>query len=246
PHLPFGAPAKYLKPYEKVTLPPIPHPNKPSGKTTWHRSGEFMKYKQWGKNPNSDAEFAIQVRKHYAACVTYADASVGRVLKKLEETGQTKNTIIVLWGDHGWHLGEHAIWGKHALFNESLRSPLIVSYPGLKAPGRATESTVETLDIFPTLCELAGLPKPTFAQGVSLKPILDDPSADGHPAISYRGNRTTVRTKTHRLIVHGKGGHVELYDHTTPEKETKNVAGANPALVKKLKAVIDKRLSKSN
>ena len=242
PHLPFGAPAKYLEPYRDAQLPPTPHPNKPDGNTTWHGSGEFMKYNRWKRNPNTDAEFAIEVRKHYAACVTYADAQVGRVLKKLADAGEIGNTIVILWGDHGWHLGEHAIWGKHALFEESLRSPLIVHYPGIPQPGSKTQSIVETLDLFPTLCELTGLPTPDFVQGTSLRPLLTDPQAPGHSAISYGGNnRRTIRTDTHRLIVH-KDGHVELYDHTSDAKETKNVAPTNPNLVQQLLTKLNKRL----
>jgi iduronate 2-sulfatase len=240
PHLPFGAPAQYLELYGDAELPPIPHPSKPEGKTTWHGSGEFMKYNRWQRNPNTDGEFATEVRRHYAACVSYADAQVGRVLAKLSETGQSDNTIVVLWGDHGWHLGEHAIWGKHALFEESLRSPLIVSYPQMPQPGKATQAMVETLDVFPTLCELAGLPKPDFVHGVSLCPVLEDPLAAGHPAISY-GRGRTIRTDSHRLIAH-RDGYVELYDHTTPEKETVNIADREPRLVKQLLATLDARL----
>lgn len=242
PHLPFGAPARYLEPYEKAALPRTPHPTKPAGRTTWHGSGEFMKYNRWDRDPNTDAEFAMEVRKHYAACVSYADASVGRLMGKLESSGALENTIVVLWGDHGWHLGEHGVWGKHTLFEESLRSPLIVSYPGLRMPGEATDSMVETLDLFPTLSDLAGLPKPDFVDGVSLRPLLDDPSSPGHPAIAYgsRGART-IRTDTHRLIVH-QDGYVELYDHRAPEKETKNIADPNPALVSRLKAALEARL----
>ncbi|MEM7233895.1 MAG: sulfatase-like hydrolase/transferase [Planctomycetota bacterium] len=243
PHLPFGAPAKYLKQYEGVDLPPIPHPEKPNGKTTWHGSGEFMKYKRWKRNPNDDAKFAEEVRRHYAACVTYADASVGRVLAKLDALGERKNTVIVLWGDHGWHLGEHAVWGKHTLFEESLRSPLIVSYPEIAKPGAASDSMVETLDLFPTLCEISGLPKPDFAHGVSLKPILDDPSAPGHSAFAYSGGARTIRTGTHRLVLHKKG-QVELYDHRSPAKETQNVAESQPDLVKELSQKIEARLGK--
>lgn len=241
PHLPFGAPAKYMKSYRDVQLPPTPHPNKPEGKTTWHGSGEFMKYNRWKRNPNTDAEFAIEVRKHYAACVTYADALIGRVLKKLREVGEYENTVIVLWGDHGWHLGEHAIWGKHALFEESLHSPLIVSYAGIPKPGAATRSMVETLDVFPTLCDLTGLPKPDFVHGVSLRPLLRNPAAPGHPAIAYKGGVSTIRTDSHRLIAHRKG-HMELYDHRSAEKETRNVAGDNPELVKRLLAKLKERL----
>ncbi len=243
PHLPFGAPAKYLEPYRKATLPPTPHPEKPSGKTTWHKSGEFMKYNRRGKDPNTDPDFALEVRRHYAACVTYADAQVGKVLKKLDDLGKRENTVVVLWGDHGWHLGEHSIWGKHALFEESLRSPLIISAPGMKKPGTSTEAIVETLDIFPTLAELTALPKPEFAQGVSLLPVLSGKDEAGHPAFSYKGDIKTIRTDTHRLIAHRKG-ELELYDHSTPEGESKNIADTEPETAKELLGKIQARFLK--
>ena len=188
PHLPFGAPAKYLDHYNDAQLPPIAHPSKPDGKTTWHKSGEFMKYNRWKRDPNQDAEFATEVRKHYAACVSYADAQVGRLLKRLKESGQDDNTIVVLWGDHGWHLGEHAIWGKHALFEESLHSPLIIRRPSGDTVGTKTDSLVETIDVFPTLCELAGIQRPQSHHGVSLVKMLDTPDVAGHPAIAYTGS----------------------------------------------------------
>ena len=239
PHLPFGAPAKYLKHYRDAKLPATLHPQKPTGKTTWHGSGEFMKYNRWKRNPTTDAAFAIEVRKHYAACVTYADAMVGRLLARLDALKLRDNTIIVLWGDHGWHLGEHAIWGKHALFEESLRSPLIIVHPGLAAPGKPTQAMVETLDIFPTVCDLTGLKPPAHLNGQSLMPILKNPNAKGHPAFAYKGGAQTIRTETHRLIAH-RGGELELYDHTTPQGETKNLADTQPekatALLKQLRA----------
>lgn len=240
PHLPFGTPKKYLDLYRDVELPEIPHPEKPAGKTTWHRSGEFMKYNRWKRNPNSDTEFATEVRRHYAACVSYADAQVGKLLAKLDALELRKNTIIVVWGDHGWHLGEHAIWGKHALFEESLRSPLIVAYEGIAEPGKSTRSMVETLDIFPTLCELTGLPVPEFVDGVSLQPILKSPTAPGHSAIAY-SRAKTIRTDKYRLISHGKD-YAELYDHSTPDGETKNVAADHPDVVKELTAELNLRL----
>jgi iduronate 2-sulfatase len=242
PHLPFGAPAKYLQQYADAKLPPTPHPKKPAGKTTWHGSGEFMKYDRGKRNPNTDAEFAMMVRKHYAACVSYADAQVGRLLEQLEKSGAKKDTIVVLWGDHGWHLGEHAVWGKHTLFEESLRSPLIVTYPGIQKPGKSTGSMVETLDLFPTLCDLAGLAIPDHAHGVSLAPILVDPEAPGHSAVAYHGSARTIRTETHRLILH-KNGYTELYDHTTVAKETVNVAAAQPGIVDDLKSRLLKKLA---
>jgi len=242
PHLPFGAPAKYFEAYRNTQLPPTPHPEKPQGKTTWHGSGEFMKYNRWGRNPNKDAEFALEVRRHYAACVSYADAQVGRVLDRLAALGLRDNTIVVLWGDHGWHLGEHAIWGKHALFEESLHSPLIIHYPGMAKPGAATQAMVETLDVFPTLCDLAGLKQPESVQGVSLRPMLEAPDTAGHAAISY-GKARTIRTENYRLVAH-RDGHMELYDHLSSEKETRNVAAEQPERVQELLALLERRLSK--
>ncbi len=241
PHLPFGAPAKYLSPYADAELPPTPHPTKPDGRTTWHESGEFNQYHRWDRDPNTDADFALEVRKHYAACVTFADAQVGRLMERLQQSGAAENTIVILWGDHGWHLGEHAIWGKHALFEESLRSPLIISHPDIEQPGAPTDAIVETLDVFPTLCELAGLPEPDFVHGVSLRPLLDDPASSGHPAVAYRRQAQTIRTKTHRLILH-EDGYAELYDHTSAEGETKNVAAANEALVAQLTEQLRERM----
>ena len=243
PHLPFGAPLKYLRPYENAGFPPVPHPAKPGGKTTWHPSAEFRRYHSWGRDPNGDAEFATLVRKHYAACVSYADAQVGRLLKQLGDSGEAPNTIVILWGDHGWHLGEHAIWGKHSLFEESLHAPLIIRHPGVKQAGVATASIVESLSIFPTLCELAGVPRPDHAQGVSLVPMLENPGTPGRPAVGYFNQARTIRTDRHRLIVHNDG-HVELYDHSSPAGETENIAGANPDDVRRLKEQLDARLGR--
>ncbi|MFO7905946.1 MAG: hypothetical protein R6U98_25025 [Pirellulaceae bacterium] len=126
------------------------------------------------------------------------------------------------------------MWGKHTLFEESLRSPLIISCPDISDAGESTQSIVETIDLYPTLCDLAGLPGPgDFLDGTSLVPILDDPRTPGHNAVSYKGNAQTIRTPTHRLIAH-KNGHLELYDHRTPEGETRNVAESDPATAKKL------------
>lgn len=241
PHLPFGAPRKYYEPYENALLPPTPHPGRPQGRSTWHTSGEFMGYNRWDRNPNEDSEFALEVRRHYAACVSYADAQVGKLLDRLESSGASGNTIIVLWGDHGWHLGEHAVWGKHTLFEESLRSPLVVSAPGMPVPGKPTDAIVETLDLFPTMCDLAGLPTPDFVHGVSLQPLLNDPAGEGHPAIAYHRQGSTIRTPTHRLILH-TDGYAELYDHLSAEGETLNIAESNAPTVARLSGMLQDRL----
>lgn len=237
PHLPFGAPKKYLDLYDGVEMPPVPHPDKPTHETTWHKSSEFMKYNRWGRDPNEDAEFSAEVRRYYAACVSYADAQVSRVMEVLEESGEAENTIVVLWGDHGWHLGEHAIWGKHCLFEEALRSPLIIHAPGMEKPGETTAAVVETLDVFPTLCDLAGLETPEGLDGESLVSFLEDPSQEGRPAFAYRSNNITVRTNDYRLILHGKG-YAELYDHNSEAGETVNLAESKPDLVEKLSGLI--------
>lgn len=243
PHLPFGAPQKYLDLYEGVEFPPIPHAAKPKGKTTWGGSSEFMGYNRWGKDPRKDSRFATEVRRHYAACVSYVDKHIGDILAKLKETGVDKNTIIVLWGDHGWHLGEHSVWGKHTLFEESLRAPLIIVAPEVAAPGTISHAIVDTLDMFPTLCELTGLDIPDFTQGTSLLPILKNPDVSGHPAVALHRKIKTIRTETYRLIVHNNG-FTELYDHSTPEKETINIATNQPELALKIKALLSDALAK--
>ena len=241
PHLPFGAPAKYIEHYRDAILPPIAHPDKPKGKTTWHRSGEFMRYFREGdKDPREDAQYADTVRRHYAACVSFADAQVGRIIKALNDTSVADDTIIVLWGDHGWHLGEHSVWGKHTLFEESLLAPLIIVTPQMKLPGKETDAMVCTVDLFPTLCELAELNVPNFAVGRSLVPQMADPTSKGHDVVAYLGNNTTLRTEDKRLIVH-EDGFVELYDYTGAG-ETKNIASENSELTSQLKIELANRL----
>ena len=241
PHLPFGAPKPYLEKYDSVTFPGVTHSQKPKGRTTWHGSGEFMQYNRWGKNPNEDKSFAKELRQHYAACVSYADAQVGKVLAELKRTGADKNTVIILWGDHGWHLGEHAIWGKHSLFEESLRSPMIIYDPRDTKEGFKTNAIVETLDIFPTLCDLTGVETPNYVEGVSLKNILKNKDTIGHSAASYRQDASTLRTSTHRLVLHNDG-FVELYNHASSEKETKNIAVEYPELTERLKQELKAKL----
>jgi len=246
PHLPFGVPKRWLDLHADTPLPAIPHPQKPAGKSTWHGSGEFFRYHHGGRDPRQDAEYADIVRRHYAASVSYADDQVGRVLDALEAHGLAENTVVVVWGDHGWHLGEHAIWGKHALFEESVRAPLIIHHPGIAAPGQSSAAVVETLDVFPTLCELAGLDLPGFLAGSSLKPQLENPAAVGRSAVSYTGAAETIRTDRYRLIRHrataGQDGFFELYDHQSPAGETRNIAQDHPDVVAELARELDQRL----
>lgn len=244
PHLPFACPKSYVDIYEDVKLPPIPHPNKPTGLSTWHGSGEFFgNYKS--DDPRTDPACAESMRKSYAACVSYADAQVAKILKKLDELKLTDNTIVVLWGDHGWHLGEHGIWGKHSLFEESLHAPMIIRYPRMEKSGVASDAVVETVDIYPTLCELAGVPVPMGISGSSLMPQLSNPDAAGDVALGFAPKAETIRTTQYRLIRHSKKKGefaYELYDHNSPEGETKNLAEAKPEIVKELSALMDERM----
>jgi iduronate 2-sulfatase len=241
PHLPFGAPKKYLDLYLGVEFPQNPFPNKPTGLSSWFNSNEFMKYNRWGKNPLTDEVFADSVRRHYAASVSYADAQVGRVLEALRATGADKNTIIVLWGDHGWNLGEHAMWGKHNLYEPALRSPLIIAYPGMPEPGSKTEAVVETVDIFPTLARLVGLPLPAHTHGQSVLELVNSTKQQGHTAYAYwRGNHT-LRMGDFRLTRFGDKG-LALYDLSSAEKETKNVAAAHPEVVEQMLQVLQVKM----
>ena len=249
PHLPFACPKSYLYIYDGADLPAIRHPEKPSGLSTWHGSGEFFgKYRhEPGKDPRKDPAYADQIRRSYAACVSYADAQVAKLLEHLEKTGLAENTVVVLWGDHGWHLGEHAVWGKHSLFEESLLAPLVIRVPGMKKAGARADSIVETIDIYPTLCELTGVPTPDGLSGKSLVNHLENPSAEGGSAISYRKNMETIRTPQYRLIRHkakGDGAAYELYDQTGDDGETTNLAAEKPEVVKELSALIDAALER--
>ncbi|WP_010136153.1 sulfatase [Ochrovirga pacifica] len=245
PHLPFGAPKKYYDIYNGVQIPDAPFPEKPVWNSTWHASGEFMKYNRLDKDPRDDKNFANEVKKHYAACVTYTDAQVGKVLDKLKETGLDKNTVIVLWGDHGWSLGDHAIWGKHSLFDEALHSPLIIVDKSVRKKGKGTKAIVETVDIFPTLCDLTDLPIPAFADGVSLKPLLRNPKEKGHVAFAYRNDACSIRNHTYRLTLKANKP-IELFNHKKDPFETNNVIAQHPKVVKELLQLVKLKDLKRN
>ena len=235
PHLPFASPAAYRDLYADVALPPIPHPTRPEGLSTWQPSGEFFnQYAHGGRDPREDAAYADELRRAYAAGVSYVDAQVARLLARLDALGLAGNTIVVLWGDHGFHLGEHAVWGKHTLFEESLRAPLIIRAPGQARPGEATAAVVETVDLYPTLCDLAGVATPAGLAGTSLRPQLDNPAAAGDVALAFALDKETVRTERYRLIRHrpaGAAAAYELYDHDDPAAETVNLAAVRPEVV---------------
>jgi len=236
PHLPFVAPKKYWDLYEGKEIPLAP--NKEKGSAWWHASGEFYGYKvPFEKQRPLPDEDARTARRAYFACVSYTDAQVGRVLAELKRLGLDKNAIVVLWGDHGWHLGDNQIWGKHSPLEFATRSPLIIRVPGMEHAGGTTDALVETVDIFPTLVDLCD---PAFTRlefkpgGVSLVPVLKNPGLHGKTAaISDWNKARSIRTQDHRLIFGGKEP-AELYDYRTDPYEKKNIAAENPDLVEKL------------
>ena len=224
PHLPFACEKKYLDLYKNKTIPDYSSPMPAKGED-WHKSGEFNGQYVVAKNPNKDAAFAEQVRKHYAACVSSSDRHIGEIMEMLEKSGQDKNTIIILWGDHGWHLGEKQIWGKHTLYEVALHSPLFIKGPGVKQPGVATDRVVNSVDIYPTLCHLAGLPKPKHLQGSNLFNLLKDYQARRvEKAISYWGNRRSEITPSEHKIYDKKTNQLlQHYDLKADPKELNNL-----------------------
>ncbi|HTN77274.1 MAG TPA: sulfatase [Pirellulaceae bacterium] len=243
PHLPFAAPQRWYDLH--ATGVPDLNPAaaaKPTWPSGWHGSGEFRgNYgHSAGRNPDQDADYARQLRQGYAASISYMDAQVGRVLLALQDAGLDKNTIIVVWSDHGFLLGEHAIWGKHCLYEQALRSPLLIRHPGLPLAGQTSEAIVEAVDLFPTLVDLCGLQAPTNLDGHSLRPQLSDPATPSRkPAHGFwTGGSRSVRTEQWRLIVHpGQGdtaAHHELFDLTADPQETRNLAEAQPKIVAEL------------
>jgi len=250
PHLPFAAPKKWhdLHAAGVPDLEPeaAAKPTWPSG---WHRSGEFRgNYgHEPGKDPDTDPEYARQMRRAYAASVSYMDAQAGRVLNELRQLGLENDTIVVVWSDHGFLLGEHAIWGKHCLYEHALRSPLMIRHPDLNQPGQSSHAVVESVDVFPTLTELCELTAPANLDGRSLRAQLDDPTIPGSkPAHGFwSGGQRTVRTDRWRLIVHPPKDLgeqiVELFDYETDPDETRNLGKANPDVVAELLTML-KRL----
>ncbi len=177
PHLPFVAPKKYFDLYDPATLPLAANDRPPAGGPAIARHSSFELRTRSGVPTSGpiDAATSRQLMHAYAACVSFVDAQVGRLLAELDVLGLRDNTIVVVWGDHGWHLGEYGIWGKATNYEIATRVPLIVSAPRAAAPGRATRALVEFVDVYPSLCELAGLPLPKHLAGRSFAPLLAQP-----------------------------------------------------------------------
>ena len=279
PHLPFVSPKKYWDLYNRDSMPLAPYqkPSQNSIDIAYHNSGEIRAYTDIDpivpeKEDSIGITLSVSKQKElihgYYAAVSYTDAQIGLLLNALDSLGLSKNTIIVLWGDHGWHLGDHNLWCKHTDFEQATHAPLIVSAPWIK-PSKV-KSTTEFVDIFPTLCELAKVNIPTQLDGKSLVALMKNPSAKtkeyavsqyprsgpnseksrlGYASAEYMGY--SIRTERYRYTVWMKNKFrsfqkydesmvygTELYDYKKDPNETVNVIN------EKKYAAISKKLKK--
>ncbi len=177
PHLDFVAPKKYWDIYDRDEIKLSTQRSTPTGgaATGLHASFELRTRHGIPKKGPIGPELAKTLLHGYYACVSYVDAQIGLMLDALDEAGIRENTVIVVWGDHGWHLGDMGIWGKATNYEIATRVPLLISTPQMKARGQGTNALVELVDIYPTLCDLAKLPKPESLAGKSFSPLLDNP-----------------------------------------------------------------------
>ena len=265
PHLAWVAPKKYWEMHDPAKLPVVEDPKitENTPRFALHNNSELSHYvdlidmpKPWDDQTLSQEKARHLVHGYYA-CVSYVDAQIGRLLDALEEEGLADNTIVVLWSDHGWKLGEYRGWGKMTNYEIDARVPMIISARGMRAQfptaGQRTDQLAELLDLFPTLCEMAQIATPDFVDGKSLVPVLKDVNVAVHDhSVSqyYRrndGNAVmgySIRTMTHRMIEwrEFKTGELvvrELYDHRTDHSETTNLIDTAPeSLVEELATLL--------
>ncbi len=245
PHAHFNPPKKYWDLYKRENIKPPVNPDPPENVPAMalHDSREICRSFKDRPDGKPTAQDTLVLRHGYYAAISYVDAQVGKVVDELDRLGLRKNTIIVFWSDHGYHLGEHGLWAKTSNFELDARVPLIISAPNYQA-GQRSDSLVELLDLYPTLADLCGLPAPEDLEGKSLRPILEDPAAQvkqaaltqhcrpAYPAAGKipKAMGYSLRTDRYRYTewreFHGKKILArELYDHQTDPRETKNLSG---------------------
>jgi len=244
PHLPFVAPKKYWDLYdpEKIPAPTIEHLPEGAPDFAGHTNGELHNYANCPAQNPIPEDFAKTLRHGYYAAISYMDAQLGKVLDALDKEGLAENTVIVLWGDHGWQLGDHGLWHKHTNFELATRAPLLLSIPGQKTAGQKCNATVEFVDVYPTLAEVCNLPLPIGLAGESLKPFLENPAAASRkaalsqyprggsqtrnqPLMGYSIRNDRWRLTLWRNVKTDEIAATELYDETGDPAETVNVAG---------------------
>lgn len=257
PHLPFSAPKKYWDLFDSAQFakPSISHPPANAPKVASKTNGELANYKPVSDSGevDPDADLYQQLTHGYYASVSYVDAQIGKVLDELDRQQLSDNTIVVLWGDHGFHLGDHGYWTKHTNYEQANRIPLLIAAPGVTKAGSVTGQLAESVDIFPTLAELAGLETrsgPQPVDGRSLVPVLRDPAArvrdHAYHVFPKAKLGRAIRTERHRFVEWRSVGEspeaaeLELYDYETDPLETRNLVAEQPQVVAELRAILAK------
>jgi arylsulfatase A-like enzyme len=245
PHMPWNVPQKYydLFPLETIQLPPYKKDDiddmPEEGKKMALANGDW---KALMETANPELEWKKGIRA-YMACIAYADAMIGKVVDALDKSEYKNNTIVVLWGDHGWHLNEKNHWRKFSLWEEATRAPLIFRVPGVTKAGAVCSTPVDFMNIYPTLAKLCGFEIPKHIEGVSMIPLLQNVNASWSlPAVTTHGfNNHAVRTKKYRYISYNKGGE-ELYDEEKDPYEWNNIANQTESkeVIKELRKYLPK------
>lgn len=243
PHLPFNAPKKYWDLYNRDAIPITDNPDIPENINlkSLHASGEFNQYalgeEKASLSKSVTDEYARKLRHAYLASISYIDAQIGKLMQELKASGLHKNTIVVVWGDHGWHLGDQRVWGKHTLFENALKSTLIVKSPFMDHQNKKVETMIESVDIYPTLMELTNIPLNRKMDGESFaNSMLQKDSIGNKVAFSYFKGGISMRTPQYRLTKYFREDKptIELYDHTDKSTEQKNIALEHPEILEQL------------
>lgn len=243
PHLPFNAPKKYWDLYDTNEIPLAKNGQQPknASKGGAYNSGEFNQY-QLGEEKAHSAKklsdyYAKRVKHGYYASVSYIDEQIGKLLNELKALQLEDNTVVIIWGDHGWNLGDKSIWGKHNLFENALNSALIIKIPGAKKKGVNYKGLVASIDLYPTICQIAEINDPYDLAGKSLTSIFEKKAGIHHKKVySFFGNGASVRTDRYRLT-HYKikdKDFYDLYDLKNDPFETENIAGSKLKIVEDL------------
>jgi iduronate 2-sulfatase len=254
PHLPFTAPQKYWDLHDPGAFPIAQDQQDPESapRHAGKRGGEIVNYAPLTVDKLRETNMQRQLIHGYYAAASFVDAQVGKVMRALEVLGLDHHTIVVLWGDHGWHLGDHGYWTKHTNYEQANRIPILIRAPGVTQAGSVTQQLAETVDLFPTLADLAGLPLPEGSQsidGFSLLPVLKDPSARvrDHAYHCYPRGRLmgrSIRTQRYRMIEWKETGQsaskaeYELYDYKEDPRETRNIAAHRPEALEILQSIL--------
>lgn len=232
PHVPLKAPKEYFDLYDPSAMRLPPDFDTEPRHLKGYPRDEFRQNIDLFAGRSFSVAEAREAMRAYYACISYTDAQIGRLLDKMKQLGVAENTIVVLWGDHGWHLGEKGMWAKGTLFETSARGPMLIADPRLPTGGKASPRVVQYLDMYPTLVELCDLPAASWLEGASLAPLLRDPLASWEkPAYTVQTRNwfigKTVRTERWRYTEWDEGRRgIALFDHQADPHEMRNLAAA--------------------